>query len=469
MKQVNLYTSSVALKEAGWHPSLDLISATDAQRAAITQLGFEAIGLWKNPGQMAVLDFSGVPSHIGYVENADNVSSFTLSATDLMNKVSEEISFSVKVLPVLLNVSCPQNPRLGDNTIVLEVEYNGSDIAEMLSFQYANERGSWTNFTVVSITGMSDGHYSVVLSTPDDSSNLRVRAVYVNGRTSDTLDVMREVPPFLLKIEDVDVYARSAKATLESETVPAELIAANAVYAVSADGGEFRDIDVVADGALLDISGLAPGTSYILRATAGSEQASVSFETEAAAQLPNSGMEQWTRVDGKTRYWWIDYPGESTSAVWGTMNLLTTSVGNGNTNIFDHKGTSYCAFSGTRYVDNDVHSGSYAAIISTVGWGDNDANGSTSTGKGCKNLTVGELYLGHYDASVQKAVYTGIDFGSRPSEFSFWYKYVHKNSSDFGTAEIVIKDASGNIIATNSVELRAVNSYTQVKLPLDYT
>ncbi len=468
IRTVSMTTSSSYLNTVGWPADVQLCAAYNSQQEALKAQGLSCRGLWSKPDRMAVVDFTEVLPRLRYVEGKDNISTFTLTASDALSKSSEPVTLSVKVLPLELAVTAVSDLMLGDETFTLDIDYNGADFSSNVSIEYLNASGAWEAMNVAAIEHAAENNYKVTVNAPDIKSSYKVRLVYYNGRVSESVDVLRTMPPFTLSVDALDVYARHAAVTLVCPTYSATELASLAKYTISVSGGSFSPATVTLNGDNIEVEGLQPETTYTLRASAGTSDATVQFTTETAKQLPNSDMDTWFRVAGKTKYWWIDYPGSDTNTVWGTLNQLTTSVGDGNTNMFSHKGTSYCAFSGTRNT-TDVHGGSNAAIISTVGWGDNDANGSTSTGKGCKHLTVGQLYLGHYDSATQSPVYTGIDFPSRPSQLVFWYKYVHKNSADFGTAEIELKDASGNVIATGSVELRATGTYTQVPVDITYT
>jgi hypothetical protein len=207
------------------------------------------------------------------------------------------------------------------------------------------------------------------------------------------------------------------------------------------------------------------------------------FTTEAATQLPNADMESWYRVAGQTDYWWIDYPGAGTNAVWGTNNLMTTSQGGSNTTATSNRnGCAYSTSSGTIYTD-DVHGGSKAALIRTIGWG----SGNNAVGTGnfitpvtCKYIDAGLLHLGtgrtaretgntDRAGSLDQTGYdSGLSFGSRPSSFSFWYKYTAKNSDDHGVAEIAVYDANNNVIASGSAELTSSSEYIQKTISLTY-
>ena len=107
-------------------------------------------------------------------------------------------------------------------------------------------------------------------------------------------------------------------------------------------------------------------------------------------------------------------------------------------------GCCYVANSGTIPTEDAEGIAQSAALIRTVGWG----SGSTGGGSESiiKRLTPGELYLG--DCVNLEPKY-GIDFASRPTGFSFDYKYETKSGSDDKfVAEIVVYARDGSVIAT---------------------
>lgn len=161
---------------------------------------------------------------------------------------------------------------------------------------------------------------------------------------------------------------------------------------------------------------------------------------------------------------------------WNTLNILTTSEGglkNNEIKIGDvtsgNRGwTRYVANSGT-IKSNDGITGN-AALIRTVGWGVGSGAAFNLFGKEIaavvQKTTPGELYLGSYNQGAQY----GIPFTSRPSGFSFYYKYENlMGSSDTFTAEIVVKDKAGDDIVvgkfTSSV---ATSSWKKQVVHLDY-
>ncbi len=111
-----------------------------------------------------------------------------------------------------------------------------------------------------------------------------------------------------------------------------------------------------------------------------------------------------------------------------------------------------------------THSGNYAAVVKTIGWGYSDANG----GMNAKELTVGSLHLGSTPTAKGQGIDYGMSFASRPASMTFWYKYVPRNSADYGYVEIWVKDAAGNVIARKESNIESVGQYTEMTLELDY-
>ncbi|MDE6451862.1 MAG: PCMD domain-containing protein, partial [Odoribacter sp.] len=217
--------------------------------------------------------------------------------------------------------------------------------------------------------------------------------------------------------------------------------------------------------------GLAPATEYAFRVRLGGHILDAGrYTTEVAAQVPNSGFEEWYYTRPKdVKYWEVYYVcREGEVPVWNTMNQLTTSEGGTSTSVFKRNGCRYSANSGTIQT-TDAKGGSYAALVRTVGWGGgNSANAISGKMGTCEHVTSGELYLGSYDVDSKKGVY-GYDFTSRPVKLSFFYKYVPKNSDDWFEATIVVKDKAGEVIAEKTVcKSGGINVYTQEIIELDY-
>lgn len=215
--------------------------------------------------------------------------------------------------------------------------------------------------------------------------------------------------------------------------------------------------------------GLAPKTNYTFRLKLGQHVLEAGhFQTEDVLQVPNAGMENWYREDGKTwkelwvnkgPYWFYWYPWDNSNAEtqgWNTINLKTT---NGDWKY------QYNSISGTMQTE-DKHSGNYAAVIRTVGWGSsNAAVGSANAA----NVDPGYLYLGTYDAETKAPNY-GYSFNSRPSSLGFYYKYTTKD--DRFLAEIVVQNRNGDVVTElgkgSFQDGTNVGAYTRLIIPIVY-
>lgn len=219
---------------------------------------------------------------------------------------------------------------------------------------------------------------------------------------------------------------------------------------------------------------LTENTSYNITAKYNNDDKLVlvqkTFETESVGILPNSGFENWyyTRPEG-VKYWEVYFAcSNEETPIWNTLNQLTTSEGGTKTSWFDRNGCRYSANSGTIQT-NDSYKGSYAALIKTVGWGGGNSAAAISGMGTCENITPGELYLGTYNAETHSASYDGYLFESRPFAVSFAYKYVPKNSEDWGFAIIEVVDANGKSLAKEEKILVAKSSYIVETVKLNYT
>ena len=166
--------------------------------------------------------------------------------------------------------------------------------------------------------------------------------------------------------------------------------------------------------------------------------------TETDAQIPGSDMEDWTsKKETNLGMSWNYY---DPNDPWYSNNVdafAKTSAG-----------TTKSAQSSVDYAST-AHGGSNAGMVRTVGRG-----ASTAFASNPNDVIAGEMSLGKGNA--------GTVFTSRPSALKFWAIYAPHNTGDQGLCEVSVLDANGAVIASGSIKVSEVSSYTQQTIPLNY-
>lgn len=462
IKSVVLSTRSTSLIEQGWYNEIDLAAATPAQQSKLKSLGLDVKGLFGNIDRMAQIDLTDVLSHIKYLEGSDNVSEFTVVAKDNYSKVSEPVTFSVKVEPIVIGLSEDVTPSVGASTMTVALTYNGTNVAKNVKIQYKNLRGTWSDATITKVTEVSDNNYIVEIDgIPADDTTVTLRAVAA-GKESDEVTIAKG--GFTIASTPNDMFATRARIVPTYFDDELEAAASSVKYEISEDGSNFTAVShtMDSDGSSW-LAGLPSGKNLTVKATINGKIAKTEITTEEAAQLPNSKMEEWwmARSGGNWQFYYAFAEGTETSMqAWDTINEETTSEPGSGT----FGGAAYKALSSTK-PDASGHDGQ-CALIRTVAWGSgNTAAGSISA---VDHISAGQLYLGKFNAIGQTPNY-GYLFTSRPVSLSFWAKYQAQKSDDYGSAEIRVLDASGNEICSNSIDISTDHGNWGIfTMPLQY-
>lgn len=462
IKSVVLSTRSTSLIEQGWYNEIDLAAATPAQQSKLKSLGLDVKGLFGNIDRMAQIDLTDVLSHIRYLEGSDNVSEFTVVAKDNYSKVSDPLTFSVKVEPIVIGLSEDVTPSVGASTMTVALTYNGTDVARNVKIQYKNLRGTWSDATITKVTEVSDNNYIVEIDgIPADDTTVTLRAVAA-GKESDEVTIAKG--GFTIASTANDMFATRARIVPAYFDDELEAAASSVKYEISEDGSNFTAVShtMDSDGSSW-LAGLPSGKNLTVKATINGKIAKTEITTEEAAQLPNSKMEEWwmARSGGNWQFYYAFAEGTETSMqAWDTINEETTSEPGSGT----FGGAAYKALSSTK-PDASGHDGQ-CALIRTVAWGSgNTAAGSISA---VDHISAGQLYLGKFNAIGQTPNY-GYHFTSRPVSLSFWAKYQAQKSDDYGSAEIRVLDASGNEICSNSTDISTDHGNWEIfTMPLQY-
>ena len=188
-------------------------------------------------------------------------------------------------------------------------------------------------------------------------------------------------------------------------------------------------------------------------------------------------MEDWYREDGKSsnQKWYYPWAQGASDAAWNTYNPVSMSQGGSGTSGYAYKATSGTVFTA------DAKSGSSAAQIRTVGWGSSNKASANATNRWafstCKHVSAGQLFLGNWEGveAIQDATPNyGIEFASRPTSMTFWYKYamMNRNGNDNGQKGVAIirmLDAAGNVISEQTAEIDSNANYSDVSADTDYS
>lgn len=265
----------------------------------------------------------------------------------------------------------------------------------------------------------------------------------------------------LAEVHDYDMWAKKAYVTVSTETGDAS----NLSVEMSADGGlnwttpKMNEVSSDASSKRFEITGLVPETSYKFRgAYLSLRSADAAGTTEAAAQVPNSGFEEWSEWEYKPYILSNDKqsnygPYASSSSKWWDCNNSETTPENGWSPGF----LTYKSFPMVTYVAGN--GSSRAAQIMTI------AISSTATSGTCvepMDIVAGRLFAGDYDTGQSSR-----SFASRPSAVSFYYKYLPHESDMFSVSVTVW--SNGTAIGTGLLEGQSSSDWAAAEIEIVYS
>lgn len=473
LAKCELITSSESLINEGWPDNVDLMNLTTEQSLKLKELGLETMGLGANHDKIAIIDFKNVIPNLYCTTEGNATHTFTLRATDIISKVSDDLVLKVITRNNGFAVALPEYVPYGSTTMTADLTLEGDP--NLVKFYYIG-LGVYQEFMPENISiqpGSEANKYTVTFTYPeslvDTENGVKFKAEYGHKTIESTFKVEDPEITLSLKNSDADVWAKHADfqivASAKAQSRNSRTISASTIeFQYEESDGVWQKLEnVVFDGSNgFTVNGLTSNTTYKIRAVYSQDVFSneLTIQTEEELSVPNAGMEDWYYTNPKNNNWEMWYVcKENEQPVWNTMNILTTSA-NGRYRYNSNSGT----------IRTDGKTG-YAARIRAVGWGSgNTAAGSASV---CQNATVGELYLGHYDSSTQKPVYGGIDFGSRPKSMTIDYKYTPGKGGDQYYAEIVILNKQLDIVTEIGRGLsrngNSVGEWTSLTVNIDYT
>lgn len=508
LAKCELVTHSVPLKEQGWPESVDLMNLTTEQSQKMTALGLQTKGLGSNHDKIALIDFQQLVPNLICTSDDNELHTFTLKATDVLTKVSEELKLVIETRNNGFAVELPETVPYASTSVTFTLTLEG-DVSKVKFYYDLSGTGVYQPFDAEKVQIISDNtKHTVTLTYPesltDTEHDVKLKAELGVKVIEKSFKIEDPELTLSLKNGDADVWATKAYLQVEAsaKSRASRTISSSTVeIQYKKEGEEWKPwpnqsyneetglflLTKMGEGATE-----TEGVSYTLRAVykRGGEIVSISDElnvtTEAKAQVGNAGFEDWysealysqnilwTKNTIYNYYFWKENQDVSLRW-WDTCNNKTTPNPGGGS-VWDYRSAAGVVptsdeqntasyhlrtYDGKSELKTEGHTGN-AAEIATVGWGSD--NLWVNDGATAKNKTAGTLYIGTYGEPINY----GKSFASRPLGVKFWYKYYSYNN-ETTTPYVEVYGDNQEVIGSGSLLINA--SYYEFKsgyIPIDY-
>lgn len=446
LAKCELVTHSVPLKEQGWPESVDLMNLTTEQSQKMTALGLQTKGLGSNHDKIALIDFQQLVPNLICTSDDNELHTFTLRATDVLTKVSEELKLVIETRNNGFAVELPETVPYASTSVTFTLTLEG-DVSKVKFYYDLSGTGVYQPFDAEKVQIISDNtKHTVTLtwseSLTDTEHDVKLKAEYGVKVIEKSFKIEDPELTLSLKHGDADVWATKAYLQVEASAKSrvSRTISSSTIEIQYKEGEEWKvwpnqSYDEETGLFLLTKMGEGAteteGVSYTLRAVykRGGELTytcsnELSFATELKSQIPNSDFEEWY-TDSKEQFswglfkdikWFFYYPYQKgdNEPWWATNNERAQAWTVSPVYVTTCPAVIYTY---------DTPSGSgKAAEIHTSGSGGEYA--STSVTMYPESAFAGSLFIGTYSWSDKTEHQTlGHAFASRPSALSFWYKY----------------------------------------------
>lgn len=496
----HLYISGVAPSLGSVFASeIDLLTMDAAITDSLATYGITVEGLGRGEVRNGIIDLTRLPERIQYFPGETH-STLSLKAIDASGRASQPLTLSISISKVNIQLLSVSHAVIGLNRAQLTLsssspELDGNIVIETLD---ADTR-RWIPAQIDSISSAGDGRYNVLFTVPDGLSPLTARLLFC-GEERQTFTIRRSAPEFFL---DADAYALHADIQItapDPEIIP---VITSSLRFFSNDK-ELSLVERSPSDGLITIFGLDPSTVYNISTTllpypataADGTAGSISFTTEAAAQLPNSDFEDTKRTIiyddmlsggrySQNQVAIFNLQNHSsfdlrTPERWANVNAKTfcTSASNHN--------TWYLAPSA--YTVEDAYSGAYAIRLDCVGYSIDGpeiqpylqttlpyTQYSLNIPSGIDHA-AGRLFLGSYTFNAEdrsESYDEGLPFTSRPEALNGFYKFsptaANPRANALARIEVLGRvDGVDIVIARGEANLNPALSYTAFTIPLSY-
>ena len=485
---VKLNTSSPTPALSSLQGDVELLTATEEQKNALTTLGVTTKGVWSGVGQVAEIDFTAMLPKLT-VANGNSTHTFTITVVDKLNRTCEPVVLKIQAPKPVLVISNQRELAYGQTTAEFDFTYNGKDIQNKVKFQATNAGDDWEDCTYSSVVDNGGGSYHVVINIPLRSSDSKVRAIY-NTTTSAEYTFKRKIE---LAAADYDVWATKATVSMSPAAMRSQV---TAIYLNDVQKGTTFN-----DYSQFTFTGLTPGTQYTAKAVLNNgTEATVTFTTEAAAPVPNGDFETLKsdaisvtemlmggqyKVSPVTYTPWCSFT-VSEPAEWTTINNKTCNTNAATKNTWfvipstystNITATAHCpgaVITGVEtatpgvYANLSAQNGNYAVVVRNVAWDNNGTNPATSGGAFnttyyCENKpTIANRSAGQLSLDT--------DFASRPTTLNGYYKYERDSQDGTENAVVTVTVLNGSTeIGKGTKELGAAAGFTEFAVPVTYS
>ena len=489
LAKCELITASEVLKAQGWPESVDLMNLTTEQSQKLTELGLSTKGLGANHDKIALVDFKNVLPYLYCTSDGNDVHTFTLRATDVLTKVSEDLVLKVTTRNNGFAVALPEYVSYGSTTMTADLTLEGDPALIKFYYIYLGAPQEFTAENIDIQPGTEENKYKVTFTYPeplvDTENGVKFKAQYGAKTIEGTFKVEDPELTLSLKNGDADVWATKAylQVVASAKSRSSRTISSSTVEIQYKDGEEWKvwpNQSYDSETGLFLLTGMGEGASetqgvsYTLRAVykrggvASSLSEELSITTEPKAQVGNAGFEEWhteifkysTWVSGGEREWYLPW-NTNESDVWWAVNSRTTMpsecAGGGS--------YEYKVFPTISWSSSNKSQGEKSIQIATIAVGYAAiVNGGSTT------PYVGEIWIGTSNDNGGHAS-EGHAFASRPNSMTFWYQYESFNDNEKFYMQVVLKAADGTIVASNEIPNgeEGAPSGNTITLPFTYS
>lgn len=422
--------------------------------------------------------------------DGNDVHTFTLRATDVLTKVSEDLVLKVTTRNNGFAVALPEYVSYGSTTMTADLTLEGDPALIKFYYIYLGAPQEFTAENIDIQPGTEENKYKVTFTYPeplvDTENGVKFKAQYGAKTIERTFKVEDPELTLSLKNGDADVWATKAylQVVASAKSRSSRTISSSTVEIQYKDGEEWKvwpNQSYDSETGLFLLTGMGEGASetqgvsYTLRAVykrggvASSFSQELSLTTEPKSQVGNAGFEDWHTEShsfnvsadffGNPHYrdWYLPW-NENEADIWWAVNSKKTMLSECTAANLDFK-----VFPTVSWSSSNKSSGEKSIQIATI------ATGALAipTG-GSVTSRAGEIWIGTANDSGDHAS-EGHSFVSRPNSLSFWYQYSPVDSETF-YMKIELKAEDGTVIASNEIASGAAEAVgTTITLPFEYS